>query len=310
MTRVLTIILIIFIVSLIGCGTDDPLAFQSLTFPSSDDITGLGFRSSDLGCAVTAQGNIYRTSDGKSFSKVGGFGRRLNEVEFGDDDIAIAVGVGGLIVRSTDDGQNWMPAVADSTYDLLDMVTLDDGVVIIIGEVRGGESAGRGVIGRSSDGGATIQWEVRAESGFVNIDAVPPDHLWILGRETLIYSTDGGSTWDDSGHRTRGAAAVYFTDIQHGWEVGSAGRLRYSNDAGWSWKDKLTMTEGDLTCVVGPEIDRIYIAGENFVAVTTTHGRQWIKDSATYRARFSDLEWVEQTVYLAGSGGTILKTSW
>ncbi len=310
MTRLLATFFCFLTAFILSCGAADPLAFTAVRFPATDDITGIGFADTDRGCAVTAAGDVYLMTDGIAFARVGSFGQRLNDVAFGENDVAIAVGSGGLIIRSSDNGESWVGVDADTSHDYHDLICLGDKVILVVGEVRSGESAGRGVIGRSEDGGRTFRWEIRRESGFVNIDAVPPDHLWILGRETLIYSTDRGVSWQDSGHRTQGATRIYFTDVQHGWEVGSAGRLRYSNDGGWSWKDKLTMTEGDLTCVVGPEIDRIYIAGDNFVAVTITHGRQWIKDSATYRARFSDLEWVGHTVYLAGSGGTILKTSW
>ncbi|MCC6964301.1 MAG: hypothetical protein IT585_13700 [candidate division Zixibacteria bacterium] len=289
-----------------GCSDNDPLKYEPISFPVTDEITGIDFTDGSHGCVVTAVGDVFLTTNGKSFAKTASFGRRLSDVCFLDDDIGIAFGA-GLLARTNDGGQTWTAMSCDSTYLLDDCVFAKDNRGILVGAIASGDHAGHGLIGISDDEALTFRWDTTEFSGFTDIDDVPPSHAWILGDGVLLYTTDNGQTWEHSTHRVQGSHQVYFTDVQHGWEVGDNGLLRYSSDGGWSWQDKLKMTEEPLLCVTAPEIDIIYIAGNRFVAVSTNHGRQWVKDSATYPVKFNDLDWVGGHIFVAGSGGTLMK---
>ncbi len=292
---------------LCGCSEPDPLQFETLAFPVTDEITGIHFMDGSNGCAVTGTGEVFLTEDGNSFRKVAALGRRLADVCFLDDDLGLTFGAGGLLARSTDGGATWNVLACDSTIDLQDCVFGDDDRAILIGNVNSGELAGRGAIGISDDEGLTFRFQIDSAAGFVDIDEVPPNHAWIVSNSELLYSTNNGATWERSTHRVAGSHQVFFTDIQHGWEVGDGGLLRYSSDGGWSWQDKLKMTEEPLLCVAAPEVDVIFVGGNRFVAVSTNHGRQWIKDTVSHTGRFNDAHWVSGHVFLAGSGGTIVR---
>ena len=294
-----------------GCssGDKDPLQFEAFTIATGEEITGLDFISNSDGCAVTASGNILRTSDGgKSFLAVGNSGgKRLEDIYFLDDEIGLVCGEKGALLRSIDGGATWTTLTADSAWDLVSIGFPDDEVGLIVGNYNMGEFAGMGVIGRSTDKGLIWNFAKTEYAELHYIDVVPHEHAWVLGREALVYTTDGGQVWEHAASRIPGINALLFMDIQRGWEVGDNGLLRYSSDGGWSWQDKLKMTDESLTCLAIPEPDIVYIAGNSFLAVSVNHGRNWVMDTVSHKFRFVDIDAVDHFVFAAGSGGQLIK---
>ncbi len=311
MKRVAGTILALVIMALTGCssGGDDPLQFESYTIVTGEEVTGIDFVSNSDGCAITASGKIYRTDDGgKSFRLVGdGSGRRLADIYFLDDEIGFVCGAQGTLLRTGDGGVSWSVLDVDSSWDLASLGFPKDEFGIVVGNFNSGESLGMGVIGTTSDEGVTWNFDKTDHRGLYFVDVVPTDHSWILGKESLVYTTDGGETWDKIVSRITGANALLFIDVQHGWEIGDNGLLRYSTDGGWSWQNKLKMTDEPLTCLAVPEPDRVYIAGNNFLAVSSNHGRNWVMDSVSHKFRFVDIDAVGHDVFAAGSGGQLIR---
>ncbi len=311
MKRLAGIILAAAVLFIGGCssGGNDPLQYESYMIVAGEEINGIDFVSESNGCAITAAGNIYRTTDGgRTFFVVGGIsGRRLADIYFLDDDIGFACGEKGTLLRTVDGGASWSAIAADSGWDLESIGFPKDEFGIIVGNFNSGEFAGMGVIGTTSDEGVTWNFAKTDYRALYYVDVVPTDHAWILGKESLVYTTDGGQSWDQVASRITGANALLFTDVQHGWEIGDNGLLRYSTDGGWSWQNKLKMTEEPLTCLAVPEPDRIYIAGNHFLAVSTNHGRNWLMDSVSHKFRFVDMDAVGHDVFAAGSGGELIK---
>lgn len=112
------------------------------------------------------------------------------------DDILMAVGASGTIIRSTDKGQTWtkiaVPSGVSATISLT-CISADDtrGVVII-----GGAS---GTVLRSSDSGATftnISTAVGASTTAIGAVAGWTGFYWMIAYgSTLKYSGDDGATW-------------------------------------------------------------------------------------------------------------------
>lgn len=294
-----------------GCssGGGDPLQFEAYRITTGEEITGIDFLSGSVGCAITARGNIYRTDDGgKTFTMVGtSNGKRLVDINFLDGEIGLACGDKGALLRTTDGGSNWVSVTADSVWNLASIGFPGDELGIIAGNFNTGEMTGAGVIGRSTDEGASWRFSTTTYKQLRQVDFVPTQNVWILGDESLVYTTDGGQAWDQVASRTAGISALLFVDVQHGWEVGDSGLIRYSSDGGWSWQNKLKMTDEPLTCIAVPEPDRVYVAGNNFIAVSTNHGRNWIMDSISHQIRFVEMDAVGHDVFVAGKTGELIK---
>ncbi|NIW43376.1 MAG: hypothetical protein GWN14_00705, partial [candidate division Zixibacteria bacterium] len=59
---------------------------------------------------------------------------------------------------------------------------------------------------------------------------------WAVGNYgTMLYSLDGGATWDQQFYGTDPLYAVHFTDWDHGWIVGHNGLIMRTINGGSSW---------------------------------------------------------------------------
>lgn len=310
--RALLVVAAGVVVLVISCSSspDDLLKFEIKAFPEPVEITGIHFVSSSDGYAVTARGDIFKTTDGgNSFSKIFSTnGIRLADIFFATDDVGFAFGSRGILARTTDKGRSWSFVTADTSHHFVRMKGLSKQILLLAGFVTDSAGASSGLIGLSRDGGETWSFERKPYDRFLDLDVYREQHAWILGRDAILYTTNAGQTWESTVNLLRDSvAALFFTDVAHGWQVGLNGRLRHTADGGWSWEEKTRMTENALTCVIGPDAERIYVAGDGIVAVTTNYGRNWYFDDITYPVRFNDSHIVGSTLFLAGSDGMLLK---
>ena len=305
------LIISLLTLTLFGCssGGNDPLAFERLTIVTGEQVSAIHFINGDDGFAATNTGNIYRTSDGgKSFTQAGtSGGRALADVYFLDDEVGFACGVRGTLLRSSDGGASWLPVSADTNLDLVGIGFSNEDLGFIAANLNNGENSGKGVIGRSTDQGNSWNFSGTEYRDLEHVDVVPQDHIWILAKESLLYTTNSGQSWDQAANGAPGINALVFKDVQHGWQVGDVGLIRYSSDGGWSWQNKLKMTDQSLHSVVVPLPDRIYVAGENFVALSTNHGRNWVMDAVSHKIDFVDMQFAKHVVFAAGRNGELIK---
>jgi photosystem II stability/assembly factor-like uncharacterized protein len=147
---------------------------------------------------------------------------------------AWAVGDGGAIY-ATGGTTTWSPKPSGSagTLRAVDFINQNDGWTVGDGGQTGG-GAGKEVE-QTHDGGGSwtiVQTgfkDVVGTVGFSGVDFVNPSSGWIVGSDTVLHTTDGGSTWVEqrtplspqSPSQTqlsmRGVAAV---DSTHAWAVG------------------------------------------------------------------------------------------
>ncbi len=130
----------------------------------------------------------------------------LYDVSFAVSGIGIAVGAGGVIFRTTDEGANWQKVQSGLPYELHGVAMGDAQNGIAVGTDYGG-GVDKGVVLRTTDGGATwtpsttppsvalrdVQWI--SPTMQVMIGAAAPS-----GERTVFVTSDGGSTWETSGN--------------------------------------------------------------------------------------------------------------
>lgn len=119
--------------------SDVAVTFTPVDF-AGDNFTGLAFSGSDYGLASGYDGGIYKTTNGglnwetvlkpqiplaqrNHFNDIAAHG-----------DLAVAVGMNGIIYLSYDDGDTWKPAVTGTDKNLLDVDAGEEGKFYICGE--------------------------------------------------------------------------------------------------------------------------------------------------------------------------------
>jgi photosystem II stability/assembly factor-like uncharacterized protein len=173
----------------------------------------------------------------------------------------LAVGDTGLIYRSTDSGRNWTkiaPPQQTANRNFYGVTYWDDSTWWIVG-------AG-GIILYTEDAGTNWQ---RIQSGTqkdLYSIAFPYDGTngWIVGDQTMLYSTDGGDAWLPIST----TATLRHVDgyDSTGFAVGDNGVLLATNDL-IHWQPIETGTTANLYGIA--ITDNLYIVGDTGIILTT-----------------------------------------
>ncbi len=210
-----------------------------------------------------------------------------------------AVGVsvpGGIVARTTDGGLTWKyrTGVTRKRYR---SHSVDLNAVHFTDLQHGVIAAEAGTILRTINGGET--WKAILPSGPVyaqNRDICFVDDLngWIIGREGVRRTEDGGESWqriDEAGKMT--GNALQFLDLERGWVVGKFGDVHRSEDGGVTWEK--VEAAGNLEDKSGD--DKPNFQAVHFV--DDSHG--WL---AGYRREMPALDQFDYgLIYHTGDGG-------
>lgn len=150
-----------------------------------------------------------------------------------------------------------------SNYEVNDVVLLPD---------RTGYMCGYGVMARTTDDGATWQFQDIREDNFNALDVHSTNEVWTCGWNGSIYHTiDGGRSWvrkRNGNDLTKPRYHLYdilFTDAQNGYAVGENGLVIYSDDGGDHWMEMDRFTGDALYSVALCPDKSLLICGENGV---------------------------------------------
>jgi len=107
---------------------------------------------------------------------------------------------------------------------------------------------GEGRILDSHDGGADWRLEYTGPEQFTSVDAIDDNHAWTVGIDALFRTSDGGRTWTRVGEPFSPLASVHFVDAETGYGViTSTCRLVVTADGGMSWQPMDTAPAGDTS---------------------------------------------------------------
>lgn len=222
----------------ISFSEDSGVTWTPQPIPSPFKLFDITFSDSLNGMAVGLNGVIYCTKNGgKNWqAKNSGSNEWLLDVSMPNDSCAFVAGGFGTLLKTTNSGNTWTP-LNPRTQEWLTAVTfLDDSFGIAAGN--------HGVIIRTDDGGKN--WEdisspnisidftdvslfrgksANKTTGFSNLEITAVGHAG-----TLLYSSDGGDTWNEQFSKTRqNLLASFFRDSLSGWVVGELGTILHTN---------------------------------------------------------------------------------
>jgi photosystem II stability/assembly factor-like uncharacterized protein len=192
---------------------------------------------------------IFKTTDGGQTFKAGtvtgtSASTTWYDIKFGDANTGYAGGTGGILVKTTDGGANWVTLVSPfGTTIIYAMQAIDANTVVVVG--------GSGKAFKTTDGGTN--WTTLSLGGSTSSlysVTFTDKNLGVIsgGSSSLFKTTDGGNTWSQL---TLGvSSSLYcarFQDQNIGWACGSSGVIAYTKNGGATWtKTKSFMSSSTL----------------------------------------------------------------
>lgn len=139
---------------------------------------------------------------------------------------------------------------------------------------------------------------------------VSPQKGWIIGMEgTILYTEDGGNTWDiqESG-TNQYLTSLFFIDEKTGWIVGTKGTILYTEDGGKKWVSQDSGSTNPLHKVFFINSKEGWIVGndvnkdEGFLLYTKDGGNKWEKQSPKRWLKIASVFFIDSNTgwFLAG----------
>lgn len=192
----------------------------------------LSFPDKTNGWIVGSRGVILHTSDaGSTWEKQNsGTENHLFSVDFLDEQQGCAVGDWGRIVCTKDGGRTWQDVSLPEDVILYGISFSKPSTGWIVGEF--------GKVFKTSDSGQSwqsVSFPFPVESSFFCIDTYK-DSIFLAGLDGLIvYSKDGGTSWQQAKNNFQGPIYSISINDQSGWATGDSGAVIRSTDGGEHW---------------------------------------------------------------------------
>jgi len=247
----------------------------------------------------------------------------LISVRFSTLKVGTAVGVGGVIVRTTDGGTTWVSQTSGSTSDLYSVSFSDVDHGIAVGSY--------GTVISTANGGATwtplfvdvdVQFRNVLMTGQTTAYAIGTRYFDVDNTTGYIYkTTDGGATWKQLSITSPGLYGISFIDSQNGWVSGFQGVIFKTTNGGTTWTAENSNTTATQVAQLsfadathGIAVGYPGVAGvpgnptSGFILTTSDGGATWTKTS---EPNGMDGVWMadREHAMAVGWNGTMMETS-
>jgi len=209
-------------------------------------------------------------------------GNTLLAVHTYNDDIRVAVGDLGTILRTSNGGETWAMKSSGTSRVLRAVSYADEQTILAVGD--------SGTILRSSNGGD--EWSMMTSGVTTTLRGVSFFNATIgtvVGSSgTILRTTDAGITWAvQTPANTNRLNAVVFANADTGFAVGqtgggnASGVISYTTNAGVVWTQITTVAGGGLTALSLLDANNVFVVGNNRILQTTNSGATWNIDTVT-----------------------------
>jgi len=245
--------------------------------------------------------------------KISGTGADLMGIFFHDQYTGWVVGIGGLILKTVDGGENWTSQSSGTGQNLYDIYFIDSQTGWAVG---GSGSNSGGTILKTSSGGTSWTAQLTGESvTFAGVHFVDSNYGWAVGGpDGIVYSTsNGGSTWSKKvTSATDWLHDVHFWNSTLGWANGGGGQgglVMKTTNGGSSWsKQRVGSLNAGLHFV---DSKKGWMAGDfGSIYRSDNGGSGWYAQSSGQTASFYDIFFPNEDVgWAVGYSGKIVHSS-
>ena len=258
----------------------------------------------------------------------------LHAIYFLDENRGWAVGGNGVVLTTTDGGNQWRVGRRSVEDSLRDVYFSDEqnGWLVCDRDVYKlqTESEARSYLLQTVDGGST--WK--------RVNVIGADHDvrlvralfteggrgWVFGEAGTLYATrDGGGSWEKQRVPTRYLLlGGSFLDSTRGWLVGAGATLLQTADGGETWRTGTLTNLASATRDDSLEARRVRFTSVSFVDerhgwavgtrgrvfATRDGGRSWVEQKSNVSADLSDVKFLDKFEgWAVGAEGTLLHTT-
>lgn len=275
-------------------------------------------------------------------------GWNLYDVHSFGGERAVAVGMSGTLISSTDGGDPWSKThCAGNDDDLLYALDFpsdstgwavgDSGTVLqttdggtnwtpqsnpvpanehlrdvrFIDEDSGWAVGSNGIVIRTFDGGGTWSMSNTPTSEILHsVEAVGGSKVWAgSGSGTLIHTSDGGASWTSQGNGV-GGNDLHFLNDSTGWSAPGANHLYRTNDGGDSWQQVPTPSTTGIDHVRFLNDSVGWINDGNSFFVSTDGGNSWTDKGINLYGYMEGVHFSNKdTGWAVGSRGQVYRTT-
>lgn len=291
-----------------------PYWFWQNPQPQGNSLTGINIFSSAAAIVVGASSTVMMSFDAgqtwKVKSSVAGTSSLLMSAHFIDDSEGWAVGYGGVVIHTTDGGNNWVKYREAADEQLTTVFFLDENTGWITGSKN---PPGTEVILKTTDAGAS--WRTLSSGlstsyaeaiAFVNATTG-----WLIVWNAILKTTTGGTSWSTQASGVGVCYAMSFTDENHGWVSGESGKIFATTDGGAHWNSQVSGSGAYLFDIAFTDTLHGWAVGESGTIVATSDGgATWFSQASGVSTRLNGVKFFDENIgWASGSGGMILHTT-
>ena len=290
--------------------------------------------------AVGEKGACFASADGKLWRRVKPFSdRNLYALAFPEAGFVCAVGEGGIIATTDNDGESWTVQKSGITDDLrgVSFGTRTTGVAVGL----------RGTLLVTYDGGKSwVKKDAGYGESFFAVTMTSPTEAWVVGeRGIMLHSVDAGRTWLSERHASQkwffsvwfngdtgwiaGKNGIILRRMMGKWDeiplptnpstlfsiagesgqcvtiAGVEGSAWATQDAGMSWQKRELNSREDITGIAMSGKNGWAVGTENMLFSTIDGGATWAAYSLESLPTYSAISFADQSFgYIAGRMGT------
>lgn len=272
------------------------------------DLFALQFFDSQTGWAVGRNGSVYYKSAGDSLWQTRSYGTSsiFYAVYFVDSLKGWAAGSSGIVVHTIDGGLNWTAQPSGFSGTILSLAFADQQRGLLVGtsgSIFGTENAGQ--TWKSRNYGTT--------SDLYSVCFADSLHGWAVGDRTIIYTRDGGETWNMQYSSSTILYDAFCTDSLRAWVVGSGGLVLHTIDHGETWVRQNAETSAHLYGIHFTDVLNGWLVGASGTVRFTTDGGTFWREPQSVTGTSSTLYDLfvanPKLLWACGTGGTVLHTS-
>jgi photosystem II stability/assembly factor-like uncharacterized protein len=255
------------------------------------------------------------TISGQWYQQISGTGSNLQSVFFINLNTGWACGSDGVIIKTTNGGQDWFEQISNTTTELRGIQFVD---------ANNGWAFGGNQILSSTDGGSIWTVQNFLSSSYLSaLQFINVNLGWVISHSTdtsyIFQTTDGGISWTLQTQTYSGYyEALFFLDENYGWASSIMNVVRTTN-GGINWIEHSANIEGSPICIRFADHQTGWISsntlGSYDISKSTDGGLNWISQISGLGDFIQSISCSDaNTVYAAGmqpfvNEGFILNTT-